>query len=162
MSAVALVVESEADTDEPLGDVVAEEGPVVLRRDRRRRRGRPVGRRPRTAALDPSASLVRGRRSGRPRPRSTAAPAMTEPDEVDLDDVDGPPTPTPSTRLLRQAGRLTIPPPRRTSDSVLRPRASGEARDQSARRISRRCSAPSLGAYGVTCQHADRAARLVR
>ena len=91
VSAVALIVESEADTDEPLGDIVAEEGPISLDATGGDAEAGPtVG--GQDGGLDPSASVS----EDAARASESALDGGggdVEPDEVDLDDVDGPPTP---------------------------------------------------------------------
>jgi DNA gyrase subunit A len=91
VSAVALVVESEADTDEPLGALVAEEGPISFDATGGDAEAGPtIG--GADQPLDPSASLSED--AARASESSLDGGAGdTEPDEVDLDDVDGPPTP---------------------------------------------------------------------
>ncbi len=91
VSAVALVVESEADTDEPLGAIVAEEGPISFDATGGDAEAGPtIG--GADQPLDPSASLSED--AARASESSLDGGAGdTEPDEVDLDDVDGPPTP---------------------------------------------------------------------
>ena len=90
VSAVALVVESEADGDAPLGEVVAEEGPISI--------GADGG----SAEAGPSAEVEEHAPAPEEMLSSDAARAAeaaldgggdVEPDEVDIDDVDGPPTP---------------------------------------------------------------------
>jgi DNA gyrase subunit A len=91
VSAVALVVESEADDDIPLGDVVAEEGPISIDAtggvdESGTTPDDAVG-----EGLDPEASLSED--AARASDPSRDGAGDPEPDEVDLDDVDGPPTP---------------------------------------------------------------------
>jgi DNA gyrase subunit A len=91
VSAVALVVESEADTDEPLGELVAEEGPISFDATGGDAEAGPsIG--GADQPLDPSASVSED--AARASESSLDGGAGdAEPDEVDLDDVDGPPTP---------------------------------------------------------------------
>jgi DNA gyrase subunit A len=89
VSAIALVVESEAEDDVPLGDVVAEEGPVSFDATGGDAEAGPSA--PEEHAPDPSAMLSED--AARAAEASLDGGGDTEPDEVDLDDVDGPPTP---------------------------------------------------------------------
>ncbi|HEV2061874.1 MAG TPA: DNA gyrase C-terminal beta-propeller domain-containing protein, partial [Solirubrobacteraceae bacterium] len=90
VSAVALVVESEADADAPLGEVVAGEGPISIAADGGAAEAGPSAEVEEHApapeeALSPDAA--------RAAEASLDGGGDVEPDEVDLDDVDGPPTP---------------------------------------------------------------------
>jgi DNA gyrase subunit A len=91
VSAVALVVESEADTDEPLGEIVAEEGPISIDATGGDAEAGPSIDDAADSGLDPSASLSED--AARASDPSRDGGGDVEPDEVDLDDVDGPPTP---------------------------------------------------------------------
>ena len=92
VSAVALVVESEADEDAPLGDIVAEEGPISLDASGG---GAEAGPSPDDVpegdVPDPEAMLSED--AARAADPSRDGGGDVEPGEVDLDDVDGPPTP---------------------------------------------------------------------
>jgi DNA gyrase subunit A len=89
VSAVALIVEDTADEDD-IGAVVAEEGPISLDAT-----GGSAEAGPSTDveehAPDPEAMLSPD--AARAAEASLDGGGETEPDEVDLDDVDGPPTP---------------------------------------------------------------------
>ncbi|HEX8085857.1 MAG TPA: DNA gyrase subunit A [Solirubrobacteraceae bacterium] len=91
VSAVALVVESEADTDEPLGEIVAEEGPISIDATGGDAEAGPSIDDAADSGLDPSASLSED--AARASDPSRDGGGDVEPDEVDLDDIDGPPTP---------------------------------------------------------------------
>ena len=91
VSAIALVVESEADDDAPLGDIVAEEGPISFDATGGDAEAGPsIG--GQDGGLDPSASLSEDAARASESALDGGA-GDPEPDEVDLDDVDGPPTP---------------------------------------------------------------------
>ncbi len=91
VSAVALVVESQADEDAPLGSVVAEEGPVSFDATGGQAEAGPSVE-PDDDTLDPSASLSEDAARASESALEGGA-GDTEPDEVDLDETDGPPTP---------------------------------------------------------------------
>jgi DNA gyrase subunit A len=91
VSAVALVVESRADDDAPLGAVVAEEGPISLDASGGEAEAGPDPAGPRDP-LDPSASLSEEVARASESALEGGA-GETEPAETDLDATDGPPTP---------------------------------------------------------------------
>jgi len=93
VSAVALVVESEADAEDAatLSDVVAEQGPLELDASGGSAEAGPAV--PGEHAPDPSAMLSPDAAKAGEAALDPGSELLDEPDEVDLDATDGPPTP---------------------------------------------------------------------
>jgi DNA gyrase subunit A len=93
VSAVALVVESQADDEDPaaLAETVATEGPIELDASGGTEEAGPKV--PEEHAPDPSAMLSEDAAKAAEAALDDESEALDEPAEVDLDETDGPPTP---------------------------------------------------------------------
>jgi DNA gyrase subunit A len=90
VSAVALVVESQAGEDAPLAEIVAEQGPISLDATGGEAEAGPS---PDVEKHAPEPEAMLSEDAARAADAALDGEVPSEPDEVDLDDVDGPPTP---------------------------------------------------------------------